>query len=125
MTLCMHMSAGYCSCPGLLNQSFSFAFVESIGVNTCTESSKYGEGVIKKNATPHFVILVFYCASLGSSLGLCYLIIQSALTLLTLSILLTCMGLDSLLNSKKCICCLLRSCKQDLSFCLVRVLSLF
>lgn len=35
------------------------------------------------------------------------------------------MGLGGLLNSKKCICCLLRSSKQDLSFCLVEVLFSF
>lgn len=44
--------------PGLLNYSFGFAFVVFIGMNTYTEASRYDEGVIKKNATPHFVILV-------------------------------------------------------------------
>jgi len=49
--------------PGLLNWSFIFALMVSIGVHTYTESSKYNGSGIKKNTKvkylPHHVFLNF------------------------------------------------------------------
>lgn len=48
-----------CSCLRLLNWSFVFPLVLSVGVHTYTESSKYNEGVIKNNTKVNYLPCVF------------------------------------------------------------------